>query len=51
MTFTDREQTCKARRASEERRALLLAVMVGVAVQTLELLLVCALLWWVWGWM
>lgn len=44
MTFTEREQTRRTRTASEERRAILLAVIVGVTVQALELLVVIALL-------
>ncbi len=48
-SFTDREQTRKARTAPEERRSILLAVCVGVAVQSLELLIVIALLWGIFG--
>jgi hypothetical protein len=45
MTFTDREQARKVRTASEERARILLAVIIGVTVQALELLVVIALLW------
>jgi hypothetical protein len=45
MTFHDRETTRRTRTASEERFAILLAVIVGVAVQAFELLVVIALLY------
>jgi hypothetical protein len=40
MSTTEREQVRKARTASDERAAILRAVMVGVVVQALEVVLV-----------
>lgn len=44
MTFTEREYQRRTRTASEERRAILWIVIVGVTVQCLEVLIALAVL-------
>jgi hypothetical protein len=44
MSFPEREQYRRQRTASEERARILLAVIIGVTVQSLELVIVIFLL-------